>query len=743
MDPTRHQVQTTHSVNGLVSLWRAVRKYWMAAIGVALFVFLGFTFYTLGQTKIYSAVAILQFDPRPPRPLGKGVQTVVDMGVGDYWNTHEYYETQYRVVTSNRVAVAVVKQLGLNQDPLFLANLPADAVTDVATTTPQKAAQILLTRYVVEPVPESRLAKLKYEDADPARAQRVLAALLDVYMEQNLEAALESTNQAVDWLRLQLAKIKDELNSSELKLYDFKDSNQILSVSLDDRSNMLREELRELSIVLTRVRAKRAAAAGRRLALRRIRVGSARRMPDNQLINSTLLPSLRRNYEDALRARNSLLAAGKGKKHVQVLAAARAVKTSHRAIVAEVRNIQQAADSELRAIGSEEGSIVALLRKAEKRAHLLSKLEIGYNRLRRSRDHNEKLYTYLLERTKETDLQRMLRVNNIRVLDYPQLPEIPIRPKVSLMLILAALAGLGLGLACAVVLSMLDRTIKTPDDVEEKLGMVCLGVLPDLQSPTARKARYARRRGKRVEPPTGPAELIVHSDPTSGTAEAARALRTNLMFMSPDDPYKTLLVTSAGPAEGKTTVACCIATAMAQVGMRVLLMDCDLRRARVHRVFGTSGDKGITSALLDDVMLSDEEMKTEVENLFVLPAGPIPPNPAEIFHSERFKRMLGKLQKRFDRIVIDSSPVLPVTDATILSTHVDFSVVVVRSHVTRTEAARRALRLILDVCSTDAGVVVNAFNITRHDEKYLHYYGYERYGYEPRDDDDRGMTQVA
>ena len=197
---------------------------------------------------------------------------------------------------------------------------------------------------------------------------------------------------------------------------------------------------------------------------------------------------------------------------------------------------------------------------------------------------------------------------------------------------------------------------------------------------------------------------MVHEFPTGGLAEASRAIRTNLIFMAPDNPYRTLLVASAGPGEGKTTVACCIAIAMAQAGQRVLLIDCDSRRPRVHRIFGKSSDRGITTMLLEDEpKFDDEAMRTEVPNLSVIPAGPIPPNPAELFHSERFKSLLAKMKGRFDRVIIDSPPVVAVTDVAVLSTLVDRTVLVIRAFATTKDLARHGARAITDVGSNAAG----------------------------------------
>ncbi len=713
---------------GSALVWHTVRKHWTTAAATALAVILGVTFYTLGQTKIYQAAATIQFDPNPPRPLGTKVETVVDMGAGNYWDNHEYYETQYKIITSSRVALAVVAQLGLNHDAAFLMNAPPGVVLPPASASEESAAQAVRGRIKVEPVKDSRLATVKFEDADPDRAQRVLAAVVDMYISMNLEDALASTSQSADWLRNQLEVLKKELEGSEMALHEYKEKKNILSLALDDQSNMLREEMKQLNDTLTAVRAKREEIAARRGELAKIKSDNPSNLPASELLQSSVLQAMRRAYEDAVRDRDGLLGSGKGKNHPEVLAAQSRLDATREALLAEVRNIQGALDGDLNVIKRQEAGLAGLFEGARKEAFELNLLEIEYNRLHRSKDNNEKLYSLVLERTKEADLSRMLRVNNIRLIDAATRPGGPVRPQVPVNIGTGIFIGLLLGIVAAMGRAMLDRSIKTPEDVEREIGISFLGLLPEIGDKKMLTPAYARGRKKVgagfIE---GGPELIVHNFPMSGIAEASRTIRTNLLFMAPDHPFKTLLVTSAGPSEGKTTVACCIAIAMAQADQKVVLIDCDLRKPRIHRIFRKGSSVGVTTALLEED-ITNAVLATDVPNLSIIPAGPIPPNPAELFHSERFRKFLEQVQGKFDRVILDSPPVVAVTDAVVLSTLVDGTMLVVRAFRTPKELARHALRALLDVGAVTAGAVLNSVNLDKSEYKYSHYY-YQRDGY--------------
>jgi succinoglycan biosynthesis transport protein ExoP len=719
--------------NSQAVIWHTVRKNWATALLTALAVTLGVTFYTLGQTKIYSASATIQFDPNPPRPLGNKFEAVVDMGSGSYWDNHEYFETQFKIITSARIANQVVSNLGLNHDAAFMRNAPPGTKLAPINSSEEAAAGTLRSRIHVDAIKDSRLAVVRFEDADPDRAQRLLSAVVETYVAANLEDAHAETSSAVEWLQTQLATLKTELETSETALHEYKEHNNILSVALDDQSNLLREEMRQLNDALTQVRTKREEIAAHREELAKVQPSNPTVLPAAELLGSSILQELRRAYIDATRERDALLKSGKGQNHPDVTAVQARVDAARDAILNEVNNVKGSLDRDLAVINRQESGLSGLFEAARKRAFELNAKETDYNRLRRAKDNNEKLYTLVLERTKESDLTRMLRINNIRVLDPALRPGAPIRPQVPFNIATGIFVGVLLGIAAAMARAMIDRSVKTPDDLEKDVGVTFVGLLPEIgEDKLLGKYRRRRRRGEPQRPAVVRPDLIVHDHRMSGVAEAARTIRTNLMFMAPDHPFHTLLVTSAGPSEGKTTVACSIAIAMAQAGQRVVLLDCDLRKPRIHRIFGKDSKVGVTTALLDEDV-TDAIFATEVPNLSIIPAGPIPPNPAELLHSERFKTFLEQVQARFDKVIIDSSPIVPVTDAVVLSTLVDGTLLVVRAFKTTKDLARHALRALHDVGANVTGTVLNAVNLSRGEYKYSQYYYYRRDGYYAED----------
>lgn len=691
----------------------AIRRHLWLSLALFLACIVAAAAFGMSRTKIYRARATIQIDPRPPAPLGHGVEGVVELGASTYWANIEYYNTQHELIRSEPVALAVVRELGLNRDAAFLVNDVAPPPRLPEDMSVERAARAVRSRLAVQPTKESRLVDVTFEDANPQRAARILEAVVRAYVAHNMDQAVESTSSAVEWLGQQLESLRAELSDSELALHEYKLKRQIASVGIDDQTDMLKREIGQLTEERTRVRAKIQEASARLGQLNQINVEDAGSIPQMELLESHELATLRSAYVDSSREHSALLGSGKGENHPAVLAVLARVETTRRALGIEVENIKSGARRQLAALEQQEGGLRRLLAEAEHKALDLNLMEIEYHRLKRTKDNNERLYGLVLERSKEASLTQALRVNNIRLLSRASTAKEPVEPRMALILAAGAILGLFLGFGAAVGREQLDRSVKSNDEIEKRLRLAPLGALPDL----AGSMLPGRKRALQARP-----ELLALSQPGSAFAEHVRAIRTSLLFMSPDRPFRRILITSAVSGEGKTTVACSLGIAMAQAGHKVLLVDADLRRPRLHQVFPSqSARMTLSETLLNPTRGDSKLLATDVAGLSVLVSGPTPPNPAELLHSEALRELFSRLESEFDYVVVDSPPLL-VTDAAILSTLVDGTILVIRSGFSERKAVTRAKHAIRDVGGRVVGAVLNGQKPDR--KGYGYGYGY-------------------
>ena len=686
------------------------RKEWI--VGPILLVVGATTLLTFRQTKIYVATATVVVESTPPRTLGRSLDQVVDLGSTDYWSSQEYLATQLQLVRSRSTSEDVVRDLGLNRDKNF---------THGRSLSVASAADILRSKLLAELGKNSRTVKISVSDPDPTTAQLLANAVAAAYVRQNLERKFSSTVEAVEWLSKQLGTIQGDLERSEMALHRFKIDNNVLSLDLDERQNVIANQITRLTEELTTTKTQRMHLAAREGAVDALQGRDPLDLPGPPIVDSELISQLKSTYAQ-LRVEDGDLSSRYGEQHPKRIAVNQRLRATKEDIEREINNLLAGLRTELQIQTRTESQIASELDRVTQEALQLNAKEHEYRWLERETNNNEKMYAFVLQRTRETDLARAEHANNIWILDKAERPKTASSPRVVLNLAIAAGLSILLGIGLALLREQLDNTVKGQVDVEQRLGQTFLGLIPSITQQASKTQR--KRRG--ASGISRERDLFVRDNPKSQVAECCRSIRTNLSFISPDKQIRSLLVTSAAPQDGKTTAAVSMGIVMAESGSRVVLVDTDMRRPRLHRVFGVSSEVGVSNLLVDnEVRLADVVKSTDIPGLSVIPCGPAPPNPAELLGSRRFRELVQELTQRFDRVILDSPPVIAVTDPAIIGTVADGTLLIGKAHKTTLEMASHAIRQLTDVGSNLLGMVLNDVDLSFSGYAYYQY----RYGY--------------
>jgi len=357
----------------------------------------------------------------------------------------------------------------------------------------------------------------------------------------------------------------------------------------------------------------------------------------------------------------------------------------------------------------------AALAKQKKESLELNQKAIQYGVLRRESESARYMYELLIKRFKETSLTEDMKTGNIRIVDRAEVPEYPIKPKKKLNILLAIIVSLLTGTGLAFFFEYLDNTIKLPEEVEKHLNIPFLGSTP----------LFSTKNKWNIRGDTSP-ELVAFNYPRSTASELYRNIRTSILFSSAESVPQVILITGVGPQEGKTITTANLAVTMAQADSKIVILDCDMRRANVHKVFGTANDHGLSNFLVGNSNMREAIVHTRISNLDVIPCGPIPPNPSELLGSTRMTTLLNSLRKHYAHILIDSPPSIAVTDAVVLSKSVDGVILVIRAGYTAKEIIKSGIAQFGAVGTHILGAVLNGADMSRdryHYQYYYYYYG--------------------
>jgi succinoglycan biosynthesis transport protein ExoP len=697
------------------------KRLWLIVVGVIVGVAVTFG-WTLRQPKLYRATATVIIDTQTANVLGRRVDDVVALGTGGYWANETFYNKEYTVMRSRAVAARVAEKLDLLHDDEHngLAVIE-DSVEREEARAQLDPANLAAGRYTVEPTESQNVVSLTAVSQDPDFAADLANAAAESYAELNLDKRVEGMRDASTWLEVQHSELKGKLESSEDKLYRFMENNEVLNASLQSQLDEVMQRLNAFNGRLAQTQAERIQQEINAQALRDARANNALLDTIPEIRDAPVIAALKTRLVE-LAADRSELTARYLPAHPKVQSVDDQIELVRSNLATQIDAVLVSLERRQATLANTESGLKRAIAEERQREARLNKLMLDYQRLRREVDTNSRLYELVATRRKETDLSGALKLNNVSILDRARAPLVPFKPNLQKNVALGGFLGVLLAALLALGLDLLDNSLKTQEDVE-RLKAPFLGLMPVIES-----AKVGRGKGDDLQA-TNQRDLYVMHNPKSSPAECARFIRTNLLFMSPDKPLQNFLVTSAGPQEGKTTTAISLAVTMAQSGSRTLIVDTDMRRPRLHRAFGVSNDTGLSSAIVGEARLEDAIQATDAQDLDVLVCGPIPPNPAELLHTEAFKDIVAKLNERYDRIIFDSPPVGAVTDPVVLGTHLDGAVVVLKAHRTSKEAGKQTLRALRDANVHILGAVLNDVDLSSKRYGGGYYAYYRKYGY--------------
>ncbi|MCS6912195.1 MAG: polysaccharide biosynthesis tyrosine autokinase [Myxococcales bacterium] len=679
--------------------------------------------------KEYQATASMVLDSATPQYLGPQFRDIVDFEHGSWWSAYEYMETQFRIIRSRRVASQVAVELcrhtlldrssGARVPAIQLVKPGVDCENPLSVEGAHGALQAMIT--VQSASRHSRVVELTAVGRNPELVALVANTYANTYIATNKDQRISESGRAAGWLGSEFSQLQKQLEDAEAALVEFRSEHNLLN--LDEQQTDLMRKQRRISDELETVRLKLIAL--RPLRDRLVRAGEISDEGDPLahlppvLQESAIISKLKADYIKALQDRAEL-SSKYLEKHPKLVVQENLVTTLQKELRREIRLAIQGGLTQYDMLVQQEQELRRLAAEATKEVLALQAKIIEYNKLKLNFDRLKKIAETVGGRETESRLASKLPTNNVRLLDAALVPSAPIGPNTKQAVLTALGVAIVLAIGLAFLLELSDTTVKTQDDLEQVLGIPFLGMIPHLPEGA-------------IEPGEEPArkDLFIARHPKSTVAECCRVIRTNLLFMSPDKPARTLLVTSAGPQEGKSMSSVSLALTMAQSGTRVLLVDTDMRRPRLHKVFGlSSGGIGLTTAIAGEVSALDAVQPTGEANLYFLPCGPMPPNPAELLQTERFRQIVQELSRSFDKVIFDSPPIGAVTDALVLSQVADGVILVAKSHKTSRDMLRRALRQLQDLSAHMLGVVLNDLDLDSRRKGYGYpYYYYYKSGY--------------
>ena len=682
----------------LLHYWFILRKRKLVVFAFSGFLVLTVSIGTTFSTRYYEAEATIEIAPKAPTYFDvQAVSEVVNATGSNEIRT--YYATQYKILQSRSVLNETVRRLEEDH-----------GVTDFQDH--EKPWVYLRQHLSLEPVVETQLVKVVFEYPDPELAALFANTLAQVYMDQNLQRSFRATQEAMSYLQEEADKFRGRKETSQGEVQAYRSENDLMG--LTEQYDITAETLAKLQTAWSEAHTERI-----QVEANYQRMSSLSKQSDWKALASYLsaqspvLRDLLGRYE-VLDQEQARLGARYKSAHPEMVRVDTEMQGLAKQIRGEVDDLVGGKRAEFEMVSNREAALQRELEALKGEVETLDAKLMELRFLEEAAERDSAFYKSLDQRVSEVDISQVLRANNVQFIDTAIPGDVPVRPKLLVNLAMSIVFGVFGGCAMAFFMEYLDNTVKSREDIEHLVGVPMLGVVPmipleELQSLPREVDRH----------------IFVHARPRSNAAECLRSIRTNVLFRTPQRKFRTLLITSAAPREGKSFISSNLSTIIAMTGSRVLLIDADLRRPSMHKRFGLTNDTGLSNLLSGETGLEGVVQETHVKNLDVVCAGPIPPNPGELLGGGRMQRIINSV-RNYDMVIVDSPPVNVVADPRVLSSIVDGVVLVVEANRTSRNLVLQASMHLQEMKANVLGAVVNKLDIRK--AGYGYYY-YDDYGY--------------
>jgi succinoglycan biosynthesis transport protein ExoP len=694
--------------------WTAVMAFFVVTVSV--------TVYTFTAIPIYEAKTRLLIEAENQNVIS--FKAVIDQDQ----TKADYYQTQYNILQSRALARRTLDELQLWSTPPFGGHVPAPrfsvsrglgkAVTwyselvgnppkpppvpDVDETAAQtRAIDAFLSNLNVAPIRNSRLVDLKYDLPSAELATTIVNALAKNYIEQSLEYKFTASREASDWLGQRLGEQRKGVEEAETKLQHYREQND--TISLKDHENIVVQKLSDLNTAVTLAKTERFQKEALYQQLQSLPTTSA--LDTFPAILASGFIQQQKTELAALQSQYAQMQDKLGDRHPDMVKLRSAIQSTQAKLDGEIAKVVQGVKNEYLAALAKENSLIGALNAQKTDTLAMNRKAINFGVLDREVQSSRQMYDSLMQRAKETTVSTELKTSSIRIVDRAEKPLSPVSPRKFFNMLLGVFGGSLFACGLVFFSEYVDSRINTPDEVKSHLGLTHLGLLPALNTKSF-----------------GQAYPLVSNAVPPNFAEAFRTIRTNLLFSSAEKGARSIVITSTGPGEGKSMVAANLAISVAQAGQRVLLIDADMRKPKVHEIFEVTQEPGLSNLLVGNGKASEAIRKTAIPGLWVMAAGRVPPNPAELVGSQRFRDFIESVKEHFDWVLVDSPPVMAVTDAALVAHNTTGVIFVIGAEMTSRHAAKRALDQLEQVQARFVGAVLNRVDLERNAYYYSQYY---------------------